>query len=205
MGLTVRLLRLACFLLLVLAAPDHAQDREGHVTADDGTRLFYRIEGDGPQTLVVVHGGPGNSMESVRPDFGPLARGRRVIYYDQRGNGRSQLIEDESRLSFEHHIADLDPVRRQFGLERLTLLGNSWGGAAGLRPGARRVMAPVLVIHGETDAIPVEGAQDSAESYPNARLLLVPRTGHLIHLEQPDIFFAAVEVFLGGDWPVDAR
>src|SRR5687768_18224266 len=67
-------------------------------------------------------------MESIRLDMEPLARGRRVIYYDQRGNGRSQLVESDEGLALERHIADLEALRRHFRLERMTLLGNSWGG-----------------------------------------------------------------------------
>ena len=45
-----------------------------------------------------------------------------------RGRGRSGLIADNNRLALEYHIADLDAVRRHFDLQKLTLLGNSWGG-----------------------------------------------------------------------------
>jgi pimeloyl-ACP methyl ester carboxylesterase len=31
------------------------------------------------------------------------------------------------------------------------------------------------------------------------------RAGHLMHLEQPDIFFEAVETFLAGEWPAEAK
>lgn len=58
------------------------------------------------------------------------------------------------------------------------------------------VKAPVLVIHGVADSIPQQGSEDWAKSFPNARLLLIQRTGHLAHLEQPDIFFTAVDQFL---------
>src|ERR1044072_2460988 len=120
--------RLLLFLLLLLVAAPAPAQQEGFVTTDDGVRLFYRIEGSGPQTLVVVHGGPGFSLESIRPDFALLARHRRLIYYDQRGNGRSSLIDDPAKLAVPHHIADLEAIRRHFGLERMTLIGNSWGG-----------------------------------------------------------------------------
>ena len=120
---------LALLLALLLAAPAAAATaREGYVTTDDGVGLFYRIEGSGPQTLVVVHGGPGFSLESVRADFAPFARNRRVIYYDQRGNGRSSLIDDPAKLAWQHHVADLEAIRRHFRLRKMTLLGNSWGG-----------------------------------------------------------------------------
>lgn len=124
----MRFLWLLVSLGLGCAAPAWSQAREGFIAADDGTKLFYKIEGSGPRTLVVVHGGPGVSLESVRPDFTRLAEGRTVIYYDQRGNGRSDLIDDEERVGLKYQIADLDAVRRHFKLEKMALLGNSWGG-----------------------------------------------------------------------------
>ena len=61
-------------------------------------------------------------------DMEPLARGRRVIYYDQRGQGRSELITDGKKLGYEQHVADLEAVRVHFKLEKMSLIGNSWGG-----------------------------------------------------------------------------
>ena len=113
---------------VALAAAVNAFAQEGDFTTPDKVRIFYRIEGSGPETLVIVHGGPGNSLESIRPDLGPLAKGRRVIYYDQRGNGRSELIKDANKLGYEQHVADLEALRQHFKLEKMTLLGNSWGG-----------------------------------------------------------------------------
>jgi proline iminopeptidase len=124
-------MRLVLLLLaLLLAAPAAAPvaGGEGFVVADDGARLHYRVEGAGPEILVVVHGGPGNSMESIRPDFGPAAAGRRVIYYDQRGNGGSSLEMDRARLAIGRHVADLEAIRAHFGIGKMDLLGNSWGG-----------------------------------------------------------------------------
>lgn len=68
-----------------------------------------------------------------------------------------------------------------------------------------RVTAPVLVLHGVADVIPEAGARDWAASYPNSRLLLMRRSGHLMHVEEPEIFFAAVETFLAGGWPAGAE
>ena len=69
-------------------APARPQS-DGFVTVEDGVRLYYRIEGSGPETLVVVHGGPGFSLELVTGRFRRRShRTAEVIYYDQRGNGR---------------------------------------------------------------------------------------------------------------------
>jgi proline iminopeptidase len=80
------------------------------------------------ETLVAVHGGPGNSLNSILPDLEPLAKNRTVIYYDQRGGGRSDLIKDDKKLSIQKHVEDLETVRQFFKLDKMTLLGNSWGG-----------------------------------------------------------------------------
>lgn len=67
---------------------------EGYLAGADDTRLFYRVMGTGPDTVVVVHGGPGAGMNAVLPDLGPLARKRTVVYFDQRGGDRSELPVD---------------------------------------------------------------------------------------------------------------
>jgi proline iminopeptidase len=320
---------LTCLLAaLLLPAPcggQASEPREGYIKTADGVRLFYKIAGGGPETLVAVHGGPGNTLESILPDLEPLAQNRRVIYYDQRGGGRSDLILDKGRLTVAKHVADLEAVRKHFNLDRVTLLGNSWGGmlisfyavahpdrvermvlhnpgeptrellmeavdeisarihsryegeqakrysfvskpqnwvkakdpraicrewfqmllptyvakaetfknfkgdvCAGpeeavryqqvvnmlvwstmgdwnLLPQLPSVKAPVLVIHGPADPIPVESSEAWARGYPNSRLLLVEGSGHLSHVERPDIFFPAVETFLKGGWPPAAK
>ena len=94
--------------------------------AAGGLRLHYRALGQGADTVVVLHGGPSRSG-SMYEDFRPLARDRVLIFYDQRGGGRSQLVGDTALLNWRHHVEDLEALRRHFRLERLTLVGNSWG------------------------------------------------------------------------------
>ena len=106
--------------------------REGFVTTDDGTRLFYRVVGSGRDTMVAVHGGPGLHMGSL-VDFDVLAAGGTVIFYDQRGGGRSSLPRDSSQLTGDRHVADLAAVWRHFRLGRVNLLGHSWGGYVAAR------------------------------------------------------------------------
>ena len=101
--------------------------REGYVTTSDGARLFYRVVGRGADTVIAIHGGPGVDLESIAGDLAPLAERHVVIFYDQRGAGRSELPKDTSRLVMSRQIADLDEVRRHFGLERVTLVAHSYG------------------------------------------------------------------------------
>ena len=104
-----------------------AAAQEGTVDAGPGVRLFYRQVGSGPQTIVVLHGGPGFSMEYLADDLAPLARRHRVLFYDQRGTGRSTLVNSPEALDAQRFAEDLEALRRHFKLEQLTLLGHSWG------------------------------------------------------------------------------
>ncbi|GJG86304.1 amino acid amidase [Gemmatimonadetes bacterium T265] len=104
-----------------------APPREGYVVAADSTRLYYRVEGSGHDTIIAVHGGPGVDLESIRADFAPLTRAHVVVFYDQRGTGRSTLPADTTRLSATTQISDLDAVRRHFGLARVALVAHSYG------------------------------------------------------------------------------
>lgn len=115
-------------------SPDSAPEvQEGLVETDDDVRLFYRTVGSGGDTLVVVHGGPGFDMEYFTADLEPLADRMTLLFYDQRGTGRSSLVSDSVQLDAERFADDLEAVRRHFGLDRMTVLGHSWGAAvAGL-------------------------------------------------------------------------
>jgi proline iminopeptidase len=101
--------------------------REGFADAGDGVQLFYRAVGNGRDTVVVIHGGPGFSMRYFGDDLAPLAKEHTLLFYDQRGTGRSTLVADAEALTGERFAADLEALRRHFALERLTLLGHSWG------------------------------------------------------------------------------
>ena len=95
-----------------------------------GIRIFERRIGEGPPT-VVLHGGPGAHHDYLLPGFDALATGRELIYYDQRGGGRSPVARDIP-VGWKEQVADLEELRRQWQLDRLTLAGYSWGGLLAL-------------------------------------------------------------------------
>lgn len=103
------------------------QVREGFVQSTGDVQLFYRLVGSGSDTLVILHGGPGFTMDYFFADLAPLARNHGLLFYDQRGTGRSSLVSDSAGLSGDRFVEDLEAIRRHFGLERLVLLGHSWG------------------------------------------------------------------------------
>lgn len=95
-----------------------------------GITLFERRIGHGPETIV-LHGGPGAHHDYLLPGFDALARGRTLVYYDQRGGGRS-AVPREVPVGWREHVADLEALRELWGIERLTLAGYSWGGLLAL-------------------------------------------------------------------------
>jgi proline iminopeptidase len=109
--------------------PEAGAAREGMV-AVRGVELFVRRVGQG-SPAVVLHGGPGAHHDYLLPGFDALADGRELIYYDQRGGGRSPVARDVA-VGWTEHVADLEALRTTWGLERLTLAGYSWGGLLAL-------------------------------------------------------------------------
>ena len=90
-----------------------------------GVTLFERRIGAGPPT-VVLHGGPGAHHDYLRPGFDRLARRRTLIYYDQRGGGRSP-VSRETPVGWREHVEDLEALRGLWRVERLAVAGYSWG------------------------------------------------------------------------------
>ncbi len=110
--------------------------REGFVPVR-GYRTWYRIVGDisdtesGKLPLLAVHGGP-ISHESLEPLEQLAESGRPVVFYDQLGCGRSDRPDVSSPWSIQLFVDELATVRRELGLDRLHLLGHSWGGVVAL-------------------------------------------------------------------------
>lgn len=109
--------------------PESGGAREATLTVR-GVSIFVRRVGGGPPA-VVLHGGPGAHHDYLLPGFDALADGRELIYYDQRGGGRSPVARDVP-VGWTEQVADLEALRDAWGLERLTLVGYSWGGLLAL-------------------------------------------------------------------------
>lgn len=299
------------------ATPDA---RDGYIEVTGSVRLFYRVSGTGGDTIVVLHGGPGYSMGYLAPDLDPLTKQHVLIFYDQRGTGRSTLVTDSASLDAERFADDLEAVRAHFKLDKVTLLAHSWGAAVaalyashhadriarliivdgisvrrthhlrgiqvmeGRRDSVTRarlqelasqrntdpgnealcrtyygiffratftnpaalektkgdfcaggpdaisnkmksvdrftlrslgewdwraslhaVTAPTLIIRGRDDHVPLASSIEWAGAVQNGVFLELAHSGHFPYLEQPDLFFGAVEEFLAGRWPAEAK
>ena len=80
--------------------------------------------------LVAVNGGPGLSHAYMMQNdlWQRVAAHRWVILYDQRGTGASKHMQPDAPQSMEAQVADLDAIRRTFMLDRIAVLGDSYGG-----------------------------------------------------------------------------
>ena len=109
-----------------MAAEDQVA-REGFAAVPGGN-VWYRIVGDGDAIpLLTLHGGPGAEHGYLEPLAG-IADERPVVFFDQLGCGRSDRPDDPSLWRMERFVAEIDALREALGLDRVHLLGHSWGG-----------------------------------------------------------------------------
>jgi L-proline amide hydrolase len=115
--------------------PETLPQTEGRIPFK-GHSTWYTIVGEGEEPgrapLLLLHGGPGGAHDYME-SMGELARGgRRVIMYDQLGCGKSPVPSNPDMWTVELFVEEVDVVRQALGLERLHILGQSWGGMLGM-------------------------------------------------------------------------
>ncbi|WP_136625342.1 alpha/beta fold hydrolase [Dictyobacter kobayashii] len=100
---------------------------EGYLALEDGVRLYYKVIGNKPQTLII----PAASW--LAADLTALAQEYTLIFYDQRGRGKSDAILDRSKIGMQQDIDDLEAIRQHFNVQHCSLLGWSYlGGTTAL-------------------------------------------------------------------------
>jgi pimeloyl-ACP methyl ester carboxylesterase len=123
----------------------------------EGSGVPLRVRaagGDGGITTILVHGGPGLSLEAMAVYEELSGPDHRVVSYDQRGSGRSGEPADGA-FGLDAHVADLEAVRAWTGAATVSVVGQSWGGAVAAAYAAEhpeRVTTLVLV-----GAVPLDG------------------------------------------------
>jgi len=98
--------------------------------------LFFKTMGSG-EPIVVLHGGPGFDHRQFLPYIWELAEHHKVILFDQRGTGLSSGPVDSTSISIDTFIADVEGIREAFDIEKMNLLGHSWGGILAMYYGIR--------------------------------------------------------------------
>lgn len=89
--------------------------------------LYWAAYGrEGGERLLILHGGPGASHDYLLPQMLALGEDRDLLFYDQRGGGRSRP-EGGAPITWPDHVDDLDRLVREFSLEPLSIVAYSWG------------------------------------------------------------------------------
>jgi proline iminopeptidase len=121
--------------LVSVSCTDTRTIEEGHLEIN-GTSLFFKTMGSG-EPIVVLHGGPGFDHRQFLPYIWELAVQHKVILFDQRGTGLSSGPVDSTSISIDTFIADIEGIREAFDIEKMNLLGHSWGGILAMHYGIR--------------------------------------------------------------------
>lgn len=106
--------------------PEQAAAREGMIPVGK-TELYCREIGQG-EPIILLHGGPDFNHDYFLPEMDRLSDSFRLIYYDQRGRGKSGGKVRPEEVSIESEMEDLEAVREYYRLESAAVLGHSWGG-----------------------------------------------------------------------------
>ncbi len=105
-------------------------DVEGSGLVPDGKRMRER------PTAFLIHGGPGADHSSFKPTFSPLSQKMQLVYFDHRGQGRSARGAKET-YTLDNNVEDMEALRHYLGLDRIVVIGVSYGGMVGLTYASR--------------------------------------------------------------------
>ena len=95
----------------------------------DGYEVVTYSYGSGDNVLFLLNGGPGLPCDYLRdPHIFLAEEGYRIVAFDQLGCGKSDRPDDPSLWSITRYVEEVETVRKTLGLEKINLLGQSWGG-----------------------------------------------------------------------------
>lgn len=110
------------------------------------TEIFFDVDGvglvvDGPRTCerptaFVIHGGPGSDHTGLKARYGKLAQRMQLVYFDQRGHGRSARGNPE-KYTLDENVEDLEALRQYLGIGPIVSIGTSYGGRVAMAHAAR--------------------------------------------------------------------
>ncbi len=135
-------------------------EEEGFVPVEDGYKVWYWSIGGGDKEehipLIVLHGGPGVPHDYLENLKALASEQQRVIFYDQLGCGHSDQPNEPERWQVQRFVEEVDMVRRALGLERVHILGQSWGGMLAIEYALTQPKGLVsLVLANTTASIPL--------------------------------------------------
>jgi proline iminopeptidase len=141
-------------------APIPAPRASGFTTTTDLPLYWCAYGPEGAPRLLVLHGGPGASHDYLLPQLLDLADSYELVFYDQRGGGRSKT-DDRTPITWETQVHDLERVVAELGMSPLGIVGYSWGALLALlytRESTRGAVKPVPSRLALIDPAPVTRA-----------------------------------------------
>lgn len=119
--------------------------REEGFTTRTAAPLYWAKYGNSRGArLVVLHGGPGADHCYLLPQMLHLGERYDLLFYDQRGGGRSKS-DPRTPITWQTHVEDLGALVAEFALEPLSIVGYSWGGLLALLYATEQRRNPHLV------------------------------------------------------------
>lgn len=100
--------------------------KQGFIEIKDG-KLYYEEEGDGIP-LALITGGVGGTHHVFHPYFSQAKDFAHIIYYDQRGTGKSSKDETGETYTIKQAVEDLESLRQALKIEKWAVLGWAHGG-----------------------------------------------------------------------------
>jgi proline iminopeptidase len=105
------------------------------------TEIFFDVEGSAlvveddklhsKPVAFLIHGGPGADHTGYKPTYSPLSQHLQLVYFDHRGQGRSARGNKET-YTLENNVEDMEALRQYLGLDKIVVLGTSYGGMVAL-------------------------------------------------------------------------
>ena len=137
-----------CFSVCIAERRAAAAQIEQQVRTADGVVLHYKVAGQGAPILLLA-GGPGFSGDFLIPVMNELSKTHQCILLDQRGTGKSRMpVVNASNINLKAAVSDIETLRAHLKIDKLTILGHSWGGGMALAYAAQhpaRVKALLLM------------------------------------------------------------
>lgn len=125
-----------CLGILSLASCNKNPARhEGYVRSGDA-RIYYCMAGKG-EPILLINGGPGMEHTCLMPQMEQLSEHHRVIFYDQRGVGKSEAPITPESITLDNYIDDIEALRKELKIDKINLLGHSFGGQLAMLYGIR--------------------------------------------------------------------
>lgn len=125
----------------------------------NGLNLIYETQGTSNDVVIVIHGGAGLPHEYFHPMLYNLSRYAKLVFFDRRADMLSATA-GHGMASIEEMADDVDALRKALGLERVTLLGHSFGATIALNYALRypsSVKRLILVSAAAAVENPAEG------------------------------------------------